>query len=333
MNVSRTTAAQSAPVGVVFGSLTPPELLADGAALAERLGFADLWFSEDCFFTGAMSGLTQLLASTTSVPVRLGLASNLTRHPALLAMELAGLARMYPGRVSATIGLGNTHWLDQLGLRTDRPLSTLLADFGHLRDLLAGEAVTSTEGHVFRDVRLEFPPDPVPPLWLGAVNGRALRAAGATADGVLLSVISGPRYVRWAVDQVRAGAATAGRSTPPPVVAFALTSVDPDPARARADVRDAVAFFARAEAHTSLLTRSPFTVADVAALEAGDPERTEAMITELAAAGTAADVTQRFNALLAAGADAIGLWAFPSDRLTEQLTLISEQVLPEVRRP
>ena len=42
-------------------------------------------------------------------------------------MELAGLARMYPGRVSATLGLGNNHWLDQLGLGTDRPRSTLLA--------------------------------------------------------------------------------------------------------------------------------------------------------------------------------------------------------------
>lgn len=40
-------------IGVVFGSLTPPEELTEGAALAERLGFGDLWFSEDCFFTVA----------------------------------------------------------------------------------------------------------------------------------------------------------------------------------------------------------------------------------------------------------------------------------------
>jgi hypothetical protein len=32
-------------IGVVFGSLTPAEELARGAALAEELGFGDVWTS------------------------------------------------------------------------------------------------------------------------------------------------------------------------------------------------------------------------------------------------------------------------------------------------
>ena len=117
-------------IGVVFGSLTPPEELAREAALAEELGFGDVWFSEDCFFTGGVSGLTQLLASTSRVPAGLGLASVVTRHPAVLAMELAGLARMHPGRVRAAVGLGNNHWLDQLGLLPAMPCSTATASSG-----------------------------------------------------------------------------------------------------------------------------------------------------------------------------------------------------------
>lgn len=131
----------AASIGVVFGSLTPPAELSVGARLSENLGFARLWFSEDCFFTGGLSGMAQLLAATRSIPVGLGLASTQTRHPAILAMELAGLARMHPGRVSATVGLGNTHWLDQMGLRPRRALSSVLADMNSIRCLLEGQTV------------------------------------------------------------------------------------------------------------------------------------------------------------------------------------------------
>src|SRR5690348_16847560 len=112
-------------VGVVFGSLTPPERLAEGAELAERLGFGELWFSEDCFFTGGLTGLTQLLTAAPTTPAGLGLASAMTRHPAILAMELAGLARTHPGRVRAAIGLGNTHWLRQMRLLPPLPLTAV----------------------------------------------------------------------------------------------------------------------------------------------------------------------------------------------------------------
>ena len=319
------------PVDVVFGSLTPPELLAGGGALAEELGFAELWFSEDCFFTGAMSGMTQLLASTSAVPVRLGLASTVTRHPALLAMELAGLARMYPGRVSATLGLGNVGWLEQLGLLPRRPLTTLLDDHAQLSRLLAGDQVSGGAGHVFRDVRLGFPPALAPPLWLGAVNARALRAAGGVADGVLLSVLSGPSYVRWACAQVRAGAKAAGRPAPP-VVAFALTSVDPDAARARADVADAVAFFAEAEQRSALVSASPFSPDDVRRLLRGDRSGIAPLIEEFAAAGDARHVAAHLDALLDAGADRVGLWLFPTAAFEEQLTVIARDVLPLVHR-
>ena len=61
MHESGTSRARSrrAPVGIVFGSLTPPETMARTAGLAEKLGFGELWFSEDCFFSGGMSGAAQ----------------------------------------------------------------------------------------------------------------------------------------------------------------------------------------------------------------------------------------------------------------------------------
>lgn len=181
-------------IGVVFGSLTPPEQLTEGAVLAEQLGFGELWFSEDCFFTGGLSGLTQLLAATRTVPAGLGLASVMTRHPAILAMELAGLARMYPGRTRAAVGLGNRHWLRQLGRLPRRPLTTVLQTVDVLGELLRGGTVDrSTDAMSSTRSGWSSRPLVPPALWLGAVNERALRAAGATADGVLLSVLSGAR--------------------------------------------------------------------------------------------------------------------------------------------
>lgn len=325
-------------VGVVFGSLTPPEEVAAGAALAERRGFGELWFSEDCFFTGGLSGLTQLLAASDSIPAGLGLASVMTRHPAILAMELAGLARVHPGRVRAAVGLGNTGWLRQLGLVPDRPLRAVTDAFDALRELLAGATVDRrTAAHAYEDVRLAFPPATPPELWVGAVNERALAAAGGRADGVLLSVLAGEAYTAWARGRVAAGATAAGRPAPP-VTAFALASVDDDPEAARDAVRGAVAFFLGAEAHTALVGSSRHGAAvrqALAALAPGAPLPAEAVedawVDEYAVAGDVATVTARLRALVAAGADSLGLWLFPPTALPAQLDRLATDVLPALR--
>jgi alkanesulfonate monooxygenase SsuD/methylene tetrahydromethanopterin reductase-like flavin-dependent oxidoreductase (luciferase family) len=323
----------TAPVGIVFGSLTPPEHLAGGSRLAESLGFADLWFSEDCFFTGAMSGMAQMLASTRDIPVGLGLASTQTRHPALLAMELAGLARMHPGRIRATVGLGNAHWLRQMGIMPARPLSAVLEDLAALRSLLNGETVTAAgnAGHTFEGVTLSFPPAVVPPLLMGAVNERALRAAGAHADGVLLSVLAGPQYVSWAAAHVHAGAASVGRAAPP-ITAFVLASVDDRQDRAQSAVADAVQFFARAELETALVRESATPHRDAILAEPWDAAVRSRLVGEFAAAGSAEQVASKLQSLLDHGADAVALWVFPSDDLDDQLHRLAEGVLPRIRQ-
>jgi 5,10-methylenetetrahydromethanopterin reductase len=300
-------------IGMVFGSLTPPEDLAEGAALAEQLGFGEVWFSEDCFFTGGMSGLTQLLASTRQIPAGLGLASVVTRHPAVLAMELAGLARMHPGRSRAAIGLGNRFWLEQMGVMPQRPLTAVTETFDVLRDLLNGEKVSRQAGpHKYDAIELAFPPKQPPELWIGAVNERALKAAGSRADGVLLSVLSGPSYLRWAKEQVAAGAQAANRPVPP-ITAFVLASVADDDETARDAVRDAVTFFVDAESHTALI---------------GQSDRSADPLDEFAVAGTPERVAAGLRRLLDSGADSLGLWLFPAEQLTTQLHRIATEVFP-----
>jgi alkanesulfonate monooxygenase SsuD/methylene tetrahydromethanopterin reductase-like flavin-dependent oxidoreductase (luciferase family) len=314
-------------VGVVFGSLTPPEQLTEAAALAGELGFGEVWFSEDCFFTGGLSGLTQLLTATKGIPAGLGLASVMTRHPAVLAMELAGLARAHPGRIRAAVGLGNAHWLEQMGLLPERPLTAVEETFDVLRKLLSGATVNRrTSTYQYRDITLDFAPETAPELWIGAVNGRALRAAGSLADGILLSVLTGPAYLEWAISQI--GHAKTSITT------YVLTAVDDDPAVARDAVRDAVAFFLTAESHTALVRESKYGPEVLERLSRLAPGETlvveDRWIDEYAAAGTPATVVDRLGALLGGGSSTVGLWLFPPARITDQLRRLSAEVLPQL---
>lgn len=229
----------------------------------------------------------------------------------------------------------------------DRPLTAVTEGFDVLRELLDGTPVSrKTSTHVLDDVRLEFPPEQRPELWIGAVNQRALRAAGAKADGVLLSVLAGPAYVRWASEQIAAGAAerrptiagsrqepptSAGRGGAVRVTAFVLAAVDEDAAVARDAVREAVGFFLRAEAHTALVGRSAHGAEIRERLAGLGPDDefvvADAWVDEFAAAGDAETVAERLQGLLDAGASSLGLWLFPPERRGEQLRVVAGDVL------
>jgi alkanesulfonate monooxygenase SsuD/methylene tetrahydromethanopterin reductase-like flavin-dependent oxidoreductase (luciferase family) len=328
------------PIGVVFGSVTPPESIARTARRAEELGFDELWFSEDCFFSGGMSGLAQVLAATREVPVGIGAVSIASRHPAITAMELAGLARTHPGRVVPGVALGVRAWLEQMGVLPDAPLTALRETVGVLRDLLAGKEVT-VEGSVHRlsGVRLDFPPPEPLPVHVAAVNEKALRLSGEVADGTILSVLAGPAYVRWARERIAEGARRAGRDpSTHRVTTFALYAVDDDAARARAAVRDAVALFLAAE-RASALVRVPGLDTELHTLLA-DGEQSEAdlaaripdpWLDEVAIAGDPAHCAARLQELRDAGSDAVGLWLFPTDRAEEVAELTAREVLPRLR--
>ena len=54
-------------VGLVLGSALPPERCVEIAHRGERLGFAELWLAEACFFTGSITGATAVLGATKRI--------------------------------------------------------------------------------------------------------------------------------------------------------------------------------------------------------------------------------------------------------------------------
>jgi 5,10-methylenetetrahydromethanopterin reductase len=318
-------------VGVMFPCQVEPERLPAFARRAQELGYAELWLVEDCFFAGAIAPAAAALAATDSLRVGIGVLPAVLRNPALAAMELAGLARLFPGRVLPGFGHGIASWMQQVGAFPESQLAALGETVAAVRALLAGEEVTTDGRHVHLDrVRLEHPPRVVPPIATGVRGERSLRLSGELADGTVLSDLASPGYVRWARGHIDAGRAAAGRGddhrvtlyTPVGDAAAVRLQVAQDlrrwgpsdrlPAELRAV---ALELIGETPEDADVAQSMPEELVAELALVADDPDRAASALAALAAAGTDAVV-------LVPPADPEG-----ADR---QLTTFAEQVLPRV---
>src|SRR5689334_19619259 len=112
-------------LGVVFDRDLPPESLTPFAGELDGTAVSDLWVVEDLGWTGAISSAATALAATSRLRVGIGITPAPLRNPMLLAMELANLARLHPGRLAAGIGHGVQDWMRQAGAAAVSPLSLL----------------------------------------------------------------------------------------------------------------------------------------------------------------------------------------------------------------
>ena len=182
--------------------------------IAEAAGFESLWVTERYFHEETFSLLGYLAAVTQDIKLGLGVTNPYTRNPALLAMASATLDRISGGRFM--LGLGRSERFvvqDRMGIPYGDPRATMEEAVIIIRDLLAGERVTSTEGR-FRMGSIHLETKPIqkkPPIYLAAIGPKALRLAGTIADGVLLNAYTPTAYVRYAVEEVRKAAQEAGR--------------------------------------------------------------------------------------------------------------------------
>jgi alkanesulfonate monooxygenase SsuD/methylene tetrahydromethanopterin reductase-like flavin-dependent oxidoreductase (luciferase family) len=310
-----------------------PEGIVRTARRAEELGFGELWFSEDCFFAGAFAGIAAALAATEELPVGLGVASAVTRHPALLAMECATLSRLHPGRFRPGIGLGVPFWLQQMGLMPPSPLGAVRECVDSLRRLLAGEELSADGLFTFERVVLTHLPEEELPVYLGMVGPKGLELSGRIADGSVLSVLAGVDYVRWARERIAAGAASADRSSHPHRVAtYVLYSVDADGEAAREAVRSATAFYLEAMPDNALseVYGIQQQLQELLASGALADDLPPAWVEDLTVAGTPDEVADKIRRLLEAGSDSVCLWLFPLDRGEDVLELTAREVLPRL---
>ncbi len=198
-------------LGIAFVPTHAPESLHRLATTAEEAGLDDLWVWEDCFKQSGLASAAAALAWTERLRVGLGLMPAPLRSTAITAMEVATLARTFPGRFVPGVGHGVQDWMAQAGVRVASPLTLLREHTAALRRLLAGEEVTTSGRYVTLDaVRLDWPPADAVPLWLGGVGPRSLALAGELGDGLILANALTPDGVRDAAEAARAAGAGPG---------------------------------------------------------------------------------------------------------------------------
>lgn len=322
------------PIGVMYRCDTPGEQLPAYARLVERLGYDELWLVEDCFFGGAVSSAAIAAAVTDNLKIGIGILPAAFRNPALAAMELANLARVFPGRILPGFGHGIAEWLRQVGAAHPSPLAVLGETVAAVRALLAGETVTVAGRHAQLDaVRLEFPPDPPPPVATGVRNERSLRLSGRVADGTILAECASPEYVRWARRMIDEGRREAGRTDDHRLTVYVHLDFDDARASARREIAARLADGRPlppadadlADEIVELLSRTP----EVDALAEALPER---YLDRFAAAGSVEQCAAAVTRLREASADAVVLVPpRDSQAAVAQITLAAETLLPLLR--
>ncbi len=311
---------------------------------ADRLGFDEVSVPESRQFRSlfAMSGA--ILATTTSVTLRVGIANPVTRHPTILAMEAATLAELGGGRLR--FGIGAAEWtMRHLGYAPPnwRPYTHTVETLQALRRLLKGEPLgfnpTTFAGS--SEARLDFAPEWTVPLDVGAVNSRMMEAAGELADGVQLGALTSPGYVEWARQKIATGAHRVGRDPGELLLAGnVLTSVGPDRKEARAAVRKVLAYYlyrvegivvdaSGADVEQRTAIRQAVSADGV---DAGARLVSDELIDIFAVAGTVDEVIAGMRAFADAGLDMPLAWHTLGPDRAWALEALANQVRPALLR-
>ena len=283
--------SNSKRVGVMYDRALPPQGLVEFARVVEAAGADELWVVEDLGYAGSVSAATAALAATSRIAVGIGVVPAPFRNPALLAMELAAMASMFPQRLIAGVGHGVKEWVAQVGAAPSSSLALLEEVVTSVRALLRGEEVTLHGREVHLDgVQLVHPPAHVPDVVTGVVRPRSLELSGRVADGTVLAEGNGPADVADALARIAVGRkAATGPVCPHSLIVLTHLLADGDGA-GRSALDDALA------GQAAWLGRKP-----------------EQMFSASGPQGTGAQAAARVRELWAAGADSVVLRPFGQD--------------------
>ncbi|MGH3658330.1 MAG: LLM class F420-dependent oxidoreductase, partial [Micromonosporaceae bacterium] len=209
------------------------------AALADRLGYPEVWLGEgptwDSFVLAAAVGAATARIALTAGPVPVAV-----RDPATIARAAASVEALTGRTVGAALGTSSVRVVEAVhGRSRARPATVLAESAAAVRPLIGPSADPAIR--LGPDFRRRLPPA-TGPLTVAAFGDRAIRIAARYADRMLLDLVS-PEQVRTLRGKLDAAATSLGR-TRPRLAAWLPTAVDPDPASYQQVMRSVVGYLA-----------------------------------------------------------------------------------------
>ncbi len=181
-------------------------------------------------------------------------------------MEIATLARLWPGRFTVALGHGVQEWMGQVGARAESPMTLLHEHVAAVLGLLDGETVTVAGRYVQLDgVTLDWPPARRPTVLIGARGPKTIQLAGELADGVLLDSVTDASVVRRARDLLDEARSRSGRPGRGRVYVYTELETSEQPAALAEQISTWTAELSAAGADTVIL-QAPHDQPDPSAL-------------------------------------------------------------------
>lgn len=269
------------------------------AARSEEQGFTGLWLGSAFGFDPIMA-LALAGASTTTIELGVAVVPTWPRHPVVMAQQAATASAATSGRFRLGVGPSHAPVMRMYGLDFDRPISHLREYLDIVRSLLR-EGQVAHKGDRFRATAfLDVADAPAPPVLLGVLRAQMARLAGGHADGALCWLGPADHLRKVVAPNLAAGAAAAGRPTPPLIAELpcALTSD-----------RDAV--HAMAARELAIYPQMPFyrAVWEEAGITVGEGWSDE-MVDASIVHGDEQTIADRLRGLFEAGADEVVLSPF-----------------------
>ena len=290
-----------------------PEAILDLVDYFEALEVDSLWASDRLVSSGLILEPITLLSFIAGRLRKMKLGTSTlvlpTRHPVVLAKELATLDFLSKGRLFPAFGLGGEESKDLQAVGVSKKERAGRADemIVLMRRLWAEERVTF-RGRYFSVEEAAIAPRPWQksglPIWIGGRSEAALRRTGRLGDGWLVSSVS-PAEVESGINAIRSYAAGAGRQVP--------------------------------EDHYGVLIPFYFAANSARAFElAGHSVRPRAdkAIHEFAAFGTPDDVRSKVQGYIAAGATKFVMRPCgPFEGWREQVEILAREVISPLQTP
>ena len=229
-------------LGLGFNPVMPVRDMANVAARAEQEEYDSIWLHESLFQRDVVSYLSTIIASTMRLRASSGAINTFTRHPVTTATTFATLSEMSEGRITFGLGLGSFPTIPLIGykifpVRVTHPLQRVKEYVEVVRRIWSGEKVFFRgEFFTVENLQLGFKLEHPVPIYIASLSPKILQFAGGAAEGAILSPsLSTVERTSEMVRHVRTGEDAKGRRVEK--ASYMLTSIDPDPKKAREVVK------------------------------------------------------------------------------------------------